>query len=176
MNATQPHARLVQLQRHQLAAAQGGGDDELRLIDHPLAAHGRRHQRLAVVGEQVAADGDAQLGVLAEGPVLAPRQRRKAVAQAVVLTEVSDTARYAPLVQIARRGAHQQRAICQTPGLQGTVLESADAHGHVPATIEQVDLAVGQAQLHLYRRMAAAEFGDQRGDELRAEGQGHVHP
>lgn len=89
-----------------------------------------------------------------------------------MLTEVSDSARYAPLVQIARRGAHQQRAICQTPGLQGTVLESADAHGHVPATIEQVDLTVGQAQLHLYRRMAAAEFGDQRGDELRAEGQG----
>ena len=80
-NAAQRISGLIQFEHHELAALDGVGDDEVRLGDHPLTAHGRSQQGVAIVGREIAMHRDAHVAILAEGPDLAAGPGRQGVAQ-----------------------------------------------------------------------------------------------
>jgi hypothetical protein len=75
---------MVELEPHQAAIGDFLGHEERRLVDDALAGDGGKHEGVAVVGPEVARDGDLRLAVPSERPAVGAQRLRQGVAEAVV--------------------------------------------------------------------------------------------
>lgn len=71
VNSTQRIGRLIEFQDNELTALDLLRDDEVQLVDQPLAAHGGGQLGVTIVGSEIAADGNAHTAMCAERPLLA---------------------------------------------------------------------------------------------------------
>ena len=73
-----------------------------------------------------------------------------------------------------RRGHCQQRLLAERARRQRRIGQRADAHRRVDAVLDQVDVAVAEADLELQLRMARAQLRQQRHHFKLAQRRGHV--
>ncbi|GCC44729.1 hypothetical protein chiPu_0029021, partial [Chiloscyllium punctatum] len=180
--------RIEQGHRHRHGAVLRHHLDELAGIEVPLhvvggnldqaeAGNAARDIGLRAVDGDATAHCDAACrALLAPFPLLDPSGGWRGVVDRPMRAEIIRRLRRAVAREISRARDVDQREVAEWPRDQTGITERADAHHAIGGVLDQIDGAIGDAEIDVDLRIAIEEGRQRRRDDQAADPPGHVDP